>query len=309
MRKKNTNLIAKLSTLLLIALALFAHTLILGIYNSSPAYAAYSPCNCVIFAMDDIADYGLNNVQLATMDYFISKNLPFTASIIVSQLANSSNLDVFHKVGEGVEKNLFELAIHGYRHVDHSLLTKEEQKNDFSKANAKLEYLFGKRADIFIPPFNAFNLHTIEAMSDLNITIFSSHTDAEQNTNNPYKSSTLVTTNDSKLEVSKINDQKPLVYHAPFVASFLRLSTEGIFGDRSVEESLKLIDEGIAKYGFAHVRLHPSDFNQVNETTGKPINEIDNKRFELLTRLMDSLKDRNIRIASFSDISPHSSNV
>ena len=99
------------------------------------------------------------------------------------------------------------------------------------------------------------------------------------------------------------------MYHAPFVASFLRLRTEGIFGDRSVEESLKLIDEDIAKYGFAHVRLHPSDFNQVNETTGKPINEVDNKRFELLTKLIDSLKDRNIRIASFSDISPHSSNV
>ena len=38
-----------------------------------------------------------------------------------------------------------------------------------SLAIAKLEYLFGKRADIFIPPFNTFNLHTIEAMSDLNI--------------------------------------------------------------------------------------------------------------------------------------------
>jgi peptidoglycan/xylan/chitin deacetylase (PgdA/CDA1 family) len=301
--------ISRALIIILIAFAIFAHTIILGL-NYSPSYA-YSPCNCVIFAMDDIADHGGVKVQLATMDYFISKNLPFTASIIARDLANanSSNLDVFHKVEEGVNKGLFEIAIHGYRHVNHSLLTREEQLNDFSKANGKLEYLFGKRADVFIPPFNAFNLHTIEAMSDLNITIFSSHTDAEQKTTNPYKSSTLVTTNDSKLEVSKINDQKPLVYHAPFVASFLRLSTEGIFGDRSVEESLKLIDEGIANYGFAHVRLHPSDFNQVNKTTGKPINEVDNKRFELLIKLMDSLKDRNIRIASFSDISPHSSNA
>ena len=98
------------------------------------------------------------------------------------------------------------------------------------------------------------------------------------------------------------------MYHAPFLASFLRLST-GVFGDESVEESLKLIDESITKYGFAHVRLHPSDFNQVNETTGKPINEVDNPRFEHLTRLIDILKDRGIRIASFSDVIPHSSNV
>ena len=297
--------------ILLIALSLFAHTSILGLHYSSPTYAAasYFPCNCVIFAMDDIADYGLNKVQLATMDYFISENLPFTASIIVSRLVNSSNLDVFHKIKEGLDKNLFELAIHGYRHVDHSLLSEEEQKNDFSLANAKLEYLFGKRADIFIPPFNKFNLHTIEAMSDLNIRLFSTHPDVEQNTANPYKSSTLITTSNSRLEVSKINDQKPLVYHAPFLASFLRLRTEGVFGDKSVEESLKSIDESITKYGFAHVRLHPSDFNQVNETTGKPINEVDNSRFEHLTRLIDILKDRGIRIASFSDVIPHSSNV
>jgi peptidoglycan/xylan/chitin deacetylase (PgdA/CDA1 family) len=304
MRKKNTNLIAKLSTLLLIALALFAHTLILGIYDSSPAYAAYSPCNCVIFAMDDIADYGGSKAQLATMDYFISKNLPFTPSIIASQLANSSNLDVFHKVEEGVEKNLFELAIHGYRHVDHSLLTKEEQLNDFSKANGKLEYLFGKRADIFIPPGSEFNLNTIEALSDLNITLLSSSERSEQIISNPYKNQTLVVTNSSKLQVSKISDEKPLVYHAPFSVSFLWLQRQGLSGEELLEESLRLIDESIATYGFAQVRLHPPDFAQVNATTGKGIDELDTIRFQDLTQLVDMLEARNLKIATFSDIYP-----
>jgi hypothetical protein len=71
-------------------------------------------------------------VQLATIDHFISKNLPVTASILVSKLANSSNLDVFHKVEEGLDKALFELAIHGFRHADHSLLIKQEQIDDLS---------------------------------------------------------------------------------------------------------------------------------------------------------------------------------
>ena len=173
--------------------------------------------------MDDISDYGGSEVQLATMHYFISKDLPFTASIIVSQLANSSNLDVYHKVQEGLDKRLFEIAIHGYRHVNHTLLTKDEQEEDFSRANAKLEYIFGKRADIFIPPFNDFNLHTIEAMADLNITLFSTSPDSEQTTTNHYKSQTLVVTNNSRLEVSKISDEKALVYHAPFSVSILRL--------------------------------------------------------------------------------------
>jgi peptidoglycan/xylan/chitin deacetylase (PgdA/CDA1 family) len=230
--------------------------------------------------------------------------LPFTASIIVSQLANSSHLDVFHKIQEGLDRQLFEIAIHGYSHIDHALLTKKEQEDDFSKANAKLEYLFGKRADIFISPFNRFNLHTIEAITDLNISLFSTHPDAERATDNPYKSQTSVLTNNSRLEVSKVSDQKPLVYHAPFFVSFLRLEGEGVFGDELIEESLRLIDESIAKYGFAQVRLHPSVFYQVNATTGKPINEVDNTRFQHLTKIVDTLTDRNIRIASFREIYP-----
>ena len=48
-------------------------------------------------------------MQLATMDHFISENLPFTASILVSKLANSSSLDVFHKVEEGLDKTYLNL--------------------------------------------------------------------------------------------------------------------------------------------------------------------------------------------------------
>jgi peptidoglycan/xylan/chitin deacetylase (PgdA/CDA1 family) len=130
-------LVTRAATLALIIASMFANTIILG-FNSTHSYA-YSPCNCVIFAMDDIADYGVNNMQIAVMDYFISRNLSFTASIIVSKLANSSDLDVLHKIEEGVDKGLFELAIHGYRHINHSKLSKEEQERDFSNASDKLE--------------------------------------------------------------------------------------------------------------------------------------------------------------------------
>ncbi len=309
MKHKITNLISKVS-MTAILFTMFIHTSILG-SNSAPSYAqSQSLCNCVIFAMDDIADYGYNKVQLATMDYFISKELPFTASIIVSQFASNSNSDVFRKVQEGLDMNLFEIAIHGYRHVNHTLLTKEEQVDDFSAANAKLEYLFSKRANIFIPPFNDFNLHTIEAMADLNISLFSTSPDSEQTTTNPYKSQTLAVANNSRLEVSKVSDEKPLVYHAPFSVSFLRLEGNGFSGEELVEESLNLIDESIEKHGFAQVRLHPSDFPQVNATTGRPINEVDIARFHHLTQLVDSLEERNIRIASFSDIyAPHSADL
>jgi peptidoglycan/xylan/chitin deacetylase (PgdA/CDA1 family) len=296
-------LIPKGSISVFILLSIFAHIMILG-SSSAPSYA-YSPCRCVIFAMDDLNDGGVNNVELAVMDYFISNNLPFTASIIVSKLANSSDLDVYHKIQEGMARKLFDIAIHGYRHINHALMTYEQQKDDLSRANARLEYLFGKRSNIFIPPSNGFNNHTIEAMADLNITLLSTSDNSEKTTINPYKSQTLAVTNNSRLEVSKVSDQKPLVYHVPFSVSFMSFQKRGLSGNLLVEESLKRINESIATYGYAQVRLHPSDFSQVNSTTGMPINELDTIKFQQLTQLVDTLEGRNIRIISFSDIYPH----
>ena len=296
------NFISQTSITIIILLSIFAHAAILGSI-STPSYA-YSPCRCVIFVMDDVNDSTYRRVQIATMDYFLDRNLPFTAGIIVSLFGNSSNLDVFHKVEEGVDKGLFEIAIHGNRHVNHAALSKEEQINDLSFAKGKLEYLFGKRADIFIPPGSEFNLNTIEVMADLNITLLSSSERSEQIISNPYKNQTLVVTNSSKLQVSKISDEKPLVYHAPFSVSFLWLQRQGLSGEELLEESLRLIDESIATYGFAQVRLHPPDFAQVNATTGKGIDELDTIRFQDLTQLVDMLEARNLKIATFSDIYP-----
>lgn len=272
--------------------------------NSVTSYG-YSACNCIIFAMDDMADYGYNNVQLATMDYFISKNMSFTASIVASKIGISNDSRVLDKIKEGIEKELFEIAINGYRHANHSLMTKEEQEDEFRKASERLEHLFGKRADIFIPPFNEFNLHTIEAMSDLNISALSTSRYEEQVTTNPYKSQTLVETNSSRIEVSRISDQKALVYHVPFSISFLALQRDGLFGDDLVHEALRLIDDSIATYGFAQVRIHPPVFAQADTITGNLINEVDNIKFqELLIKIVDSLADRNIRVASFTEIYP-----
>ncbi len=276
--------------------------------NSITTSYGYSPCNCVIFVMDDMADHGSNSVQLATMDYFISKNMPFTPSIVIADIGNTTNSRVLDKVKEGVDKQLFEIAIHGYRHLNHSLLTKEVQVNDFIKANERLEILFGKRADIFIPPFDDFNLHTIEAMSELNISLISTSRYKEAIVTNPYRSQTLdeIETNNSKIGVSRISDQEPLVYHAPYSISFLDLQRKGLFGDDLVHEVLRRIDESIAKYGFAQVRLHPTDFAQVDITTGKFINKVDNIKFQNLIKIVDSLAARNIKIASFAEIYPHS---
>jgi hypothetical protein len=196
-------------------------------------------------------------------------------------------------------------------------LTKEEQESNFSEARGKLEYLFGKRADIFIPPYNEFNLHTIEALSDLNISLISSSPDEEQATFNPYNNKkALLVTDNSKMEVSRVSDKNPPVYHAPYTLSFYALHRERqLFGDDLVQEALRLVDGNITKYGYAQVRLHPFDFAQVRPNSsnlpqgpdpgrGPFNNKLDETKFHELIKIIDILLQRNITITSLREIYP-----
>ena len=73
------------------------------------------------------------------MNHFISKNKKLSPDMVVSQFGNSApNGLVFKKVKEGHDKGLFEIGVHGYRHVKHSELSLQEQTNDFTNAKNKL---------------------------------------------------------------------------------------------------------------------------------------------------------------------------
>ena len=73
----------------------------------------------------------------------------------------------------------------------------------------------------------------------------------------------------------------------------------GLSGDAAVQTALRLLDESISNHGFAQVRLHPADFAQGDRLRGKAINELDEIQFQKLTKIMDSIVERNIRFASF----------
>ena len=73
-------------------------------YNSNST----KPCNCVIFRMDDIQDYWIEQGQIAPMDLFLSKNQSLSLGLIMNGLGNDSK--IIDKVKEGFNKGLFELA-------------------------------------------------------------------------------------------------------------------------------------------------------------------------------------------------------
>ena len=104
-------------------------------------------CDCVIFRMDDVQDYWIEPAQIAPMNLFISKNQSLSLGLIMHTVGNDSK--IINKVGEGYHKGLFELALHGWDHIDYSKLTEQEQQYSLQKANEKMKTLVWKHIKYF----------------------------------------------------------------------------------------------------------------------------------------------------------------
>src|SRR3954452_3147699 len=142
-------------------------------YNSNST----KPCNCVIFRMDDIQDYWIEQGQIVPMDLFLSKNKSLSLGLIMNEIGNDSKL--IDKVKEGFNKGNFELALHGWNHTDYSKLSEQEQTKSLGMAKAKLNTIFRINASIFIPPEDGFNLDTIKAMQQNDLRVLSSNMHSE----------------------------------------------------------------------------------------------------------------------------------
>jgi peptidoglycan/xylan/chitin deacetylase (PgdA/CDA1 family) len=130
---------------------------------------AHSNCNCVVFRMDDVQDYWVKPGHLAAMNQFIDRNQSLTLGIIMNSIGNDS--EIVNKVKQGKDSSLFELAVHGWNHTDYTKLSEEEQANSMHDSNTKMTALFGNASEIFIPPYNAFNDDTINAMKQAGMKI------------------------------------------------------------------------------------------------------------------------------------------
>ena len=91
-------------------------------YNST-SYSHYNngtSCNCVVFRMDDLQDYWIRTAQITGMNLFLSKQIPLSLAIIMNSTGNDSL--VVDKISEGskMPNALFELAIHGWDHVNYA---------------------------------------------------------------------------------------------------------------------------------------------------------------------------------------------
>jgi peptidoglycan/xylan/chitin deacetylase (PgdA/CDA1 family) len=256
---------------------------------------ATSPCNCVVFRMDDIQDYWIESAQLAVMNLFISNHQGLTAGLIMHAVGNDSK--IINKVREGYQKGLFELALHGWDHVDYTKLSEQEQKNSLYKANEKIQRLIGSKSDIFIPPYDVFDNTTLKAMGQVGIRILSSSLNDENSIDQKKSVFALV---GKKTHDTVTSHDNMTIYHLPAT-----ISNDIYIGNKQIKNSFKNVignvSQAINSYGYAVVVLHPQDFVKL-DSNGHLTNTLDQKQIKDLLNLINFLISKNIHTTSFSQV-------
>jgi len=241
--------------------------------------------------MDDIQDYWSQAGQLTPMNLFMSRNQSLSLGIIMHEIGNDSK--IINKVQEGSHKGLFELALHGWDHVDYTNMSEKGQENSLYKANEKMQVLFGKRSNIFIPPYDLFNNATLNAMKQVDLKIISSGAPEE----NKFDGNKSLFIAKGKLHENNITSQ--VIYHLPAMTVF-KDYINGKWIKTPIKNILDKVVQNIAKYGYAVILIHPQDFMKIEN--GKLTKILDENEMKDLSGLIDSILSKNIRITSFSKI-------
>jgi peptidoglycan/xylan/chitin deacetylase (PgdA/CDA1 family) len=270
--------------------------------SSITGTTASSSCKCIVFRMDDIQDDWLNSAQVAVMNLFLSKNQSLSLGSIMHIVGNDS--EIVDKVKEGFHKGLFELDLHGWDHINYTQLNENQQRDSLSKANAKMERLFGAKSVVSIPPYDVFNNDTIKAMGQLGIKIISSGPAEEDSFD---QNRTIFVANGSRAAATTTHDNNkgPInnsatIYHLP-ATIFFKFFDDTKWVKTPLKDIIGNVTRNIARYGYGVIVLHPQDFAKpVNATTFS--NSIDQKEVLDLSKLIDFFVSNNIRIISFEKL-------
>jgi peptidoglycan/xylan/chitin deacetylase (PgdA/CDA1 family) len=303
-RPSNTRIITPLSIVFLSIIML----LNLGSYVLQPSYSeivsygnngtAHSSCNCVVFRMDDIQDYWIRSAQLAIMNQSLAKNQSLTLGIIMNAIGNDS--EIVNKIKQGNNSSgPFELAVHGWNHTNYINLTEDEQRISLEDAHNKMINLFGNASEIFVPPYDAFNNDTLNAMRQVDMKIIDGNRSSIDQLQLKSNSSSNTTTNESALSQSSPLESKTIFY-VPSTISF-----KDYYGGKYLRNSdqsiLNNVTESISANGYAVVVIHPQDFVQI-AANGSLTPTIDQNEINDFSRLLDLMSSNHIPLGSFSEI-------
>jgi peptidoglycan/xylan/chitin deacetylase (PgdA/CDA1 family) len=292
-------------TIVVISIGLLSIILILNLSNLilQPSFSeiisygnngsAHSNCNCVVFRMDNIQDYWVRAGQLAAMNQFIFRNQSVTLGVIMGGIGEDS--EIINKIKQGSDSGLFKLATHGWNYSDFTRLSEEEQRNSLVDSNRKMIELFGNASEIFIPPYEAFNDDTINAMKQIGMKILAGNTSSFD-----------------RLELKGNNNEMPTLSSSPIQSKNISyipatISFKDYYGDQYIQNSLQDIfnnaTQSIREYGYAVIVIDPQYFMQIDDN-GAPTDTVDENEINDLSRLIHFILSNNIHISSFSEITP-----
>jgi 3D (Asp-Asp-Asp) domain-containing protein len=201
--------------------------------------------------------------------------------------------EIVNKVRDGSNSGLFELAVHGWNHTDYTKLSEEEQRNSMYNSNTKMRELFGNASEIFIPPLNAFNNDTINAMQQVGMKIIDANSSA-------FDELELNGGNNESQTLSSPPTQSKSFFYIPSTIAF-----KDYYQDKPIKNSIQniinTVTQSISAYGYAVIIFHPQDFVKI-DANGVLTDELDANEINDLSSLIDLILSNNIRIGSFSEI-------
>jgi peptidoglycan/xylan/chitin deacetylase (PgdA/CDA1 family) len=199
----------------------------------------------------------------------------------MNQIHNETGL--FQKINEGYRKGLFELAVHGWNHVDYTNLTENEQRLSLLKANQKMHTLFGNYSTVFIPPFNLFNNSTISTMRNFHFNVLSSAVYYDE----PDILNSFIHNSESMNTINHMPEMTDFSIY--YNSTWVKVPIKFILAD---------IDFDIKTYGYSVVMVHPHNFAvQVN---GSLLDKVDYRQIQSLDSIINAIKQKNIRIMTFN---------
>lgn len=270
-----------------IAATFVAVILVMAIADKATMYAqaatVTTSCNCVIFRIDDIEDWWIHDVQAAVLNTFITNHTLLTPGMIMNSYGYDP--EVVDTVQEGKDHGLFELALHGWNHVDYSTLSLGEQEQTIAEASTKLQTIHGEKSNIFITPYDILNSNTLTAMKNDGIGILSA---------NLYADDGFLPQTFPSIDPSGITS-------IPYTVLYVDGSQPPGHNHKTLSQLLIEVNDSIAKRGWAVVLLHPQDFAKWDES-GVAQDIVDTSQMSTLVKLISQLNYDGRSITSYAGL-------
>jgi peptidoglycan/xylan/chitin deacetylase (PgdA/CDA1 family) len=235
-------------------------------------------CNCVSFRLDGVQDYWLNDVQFELINLFSKNHIPLTVGIIIDSFGNDPYL--VDLVKNEIKYNNLEIANHGLDSTPFTVFDKQKQNSMLKESTNKFYEKLNVSPKIFIPPENRFNEDTKKVLIENGFT---------------------------HLSASMLNDSPPFLLEDESLYRFPEIASTGgyvpsqnrilgISSDKTFSDAM----EGIKKYGFAVITLHPQEFSIFKG--GKYLNELNLNQIKELETLLEEIKSQNIDVVHLGQI-------